>query len=161
MVCAVAYLILVQRKTVAPYVATPKEDYETVFEKLELKSGDKFIELGCGKGNFLFYLAREHGFYGEGIELGVFLYLIARIRSRFFYGDKVKIHYGNLFKIDLSSYNKIYLYLMKHSYPSLKLKLAELKRGSRVVVAGWDLNSKSAEHKIPPKGEGRFYVYNF
>lgn len=160
-ICAAAYLFFVQRRSVAPYVATPREDRKTVFDKLELKAGDRMIELGCGKGDLLFYLAREHGFYGEGVELGVLLYLIARVRSSLFYGGKVKIYYGDLFKVNLAPYNKVYLYLMKYSYPSLKLKFAELKPCSRVVVAGWDLNSTSAEHKIPPKGEGKFYVYDF
>ena len=161
-VAAVSYVIFVNRRSVAPYVVTPKEDRGTVVQRLGLTKGDKLIELGCGKGDLLFYLVREHKIYSEGIELSLPLYLIAKIRSYLLYDGKVKIHYGDLFKVDLSQYNKVYCYLMKRSYPDLKEKFSqELKPGSRVVVAGWELDSDTPEHKIPKKGEGRFYTYDY
>ncbi|MDA1038205.1 MAG: hypothetical protein O2877_00775, partial [bacterium] len=75
-VVIVVYLLRSQRRTVAPYVATPRIDRVNAFELLNVTSHTHLIELGCGKGDFLFDLARRE-VYGTGIELSFPLYVIA------------------------------------------------------------------------------------
>jgi SAM-dependent methyltransferase len=161
---------------VAPFVAIPPDVRRKALDALELAPGDRVIELGCGRGDFLIQLARERGIFGTGIELDPLWFSISWIRTKFpllylFHmkqiedmkkGDGIQILYGNLFDMDLSGYTKVYAYLMKRAYPRLKEKFErELKPGSIVVLAGWPLDDQSDGHRIVKEGEERLFVYRY
>ncbi len=150
------------RHSVAPHVAIPRDVSLKALAALEIKPNDRVLELGCGRARVLFDLAERSGIYGTGIELDPWLFLFTWIRARMRFGGRVKILYGNLFDLDLSSYNKVYGYLMKRAYPKLQEKFArELPSGSLVVLAGWPFEDTSSGHQIVKKGEERIYVYRY
>ncbi len=161
------------KKSVAPYVALPKDVRKNVIEALELKPGDRVIELGSGNGDFLLELSREHCVAATGIELDPLHFVISwlRVTLKTYFGQMTQIGlssspprvlYGDFFAFDLSGYNKVYAYLMKRSYARLKEKFEhELRPGSIVVLAGWPLDETQGGHQIVRSGEERIFVYRY
>ncbi|RBW69591.1 class I SAM-dependent methyltransferase [Bacillus taeanensis] len=71
------------------YEATPYEALETLFENYEVKSSDRVVDFGCGKGRLNFYI---HYFYKAsvvGVEMNEVFYNEA-IENKNNYFKKVK-----------------------------------------------------------------------
>ncbi|MCJ7843140.1 class I SAM-dependent methyltransferase [Lederbergia sp. NSJ-179] len=52
-----------------PYEATPYQALDVLFHEYEWTDKDHFVDFGCGKGRFLFYLHHRSGLSGTGIEV--------------------------------------------------------------------------------------------
>ncbi|MDR6999053.1 SAM-dependent methyltransferase [Neobacillus niacini] len=72
------------------YEPTPYQALETLFEQYKLKSSDRVVDFGCGKGRLLFYT--HHLFHPTviGIEMNEVLYHEA-IANREYYLQKAKL----------------------------------------------------------------------
>ena len=70
----------------------------------------KFLDIGCGLGDLLFYLARSFPqSIFIGVELSPFAYAVAKIRSMI-YGN-VKIFFKNFWNLNFTDYSHIYAFL--------------------------------------------------
>jgi len=101
--------------------------------KLVNVKGKKLIDLGCGYGKVL-KIAKKMGAYVTGIEIDPIRWFISLIRCR------CKVLFGDMFRIDLSGYDVIYLF----QWPSVNKKLArkfkkELRKGTYVISYMWEV----------------------
>lgn len=142
----------------APWVPTWKRDMERLKKLLDLKPGERFVELGCGNGRVCRYLAKESGVSVDGLELSVVQWAIAWLQSL---GQKnVRILFGNVFKKDLSEYDAVYLFLMPETYEKLRVKFdAELKAGVRVVSYVWGIKGWVEVRVDKEAGRPDLYLY--
>ncbi|MEM3770496.1 MAG: class I SAM-dependent methyltransferase [Candidatus Bathyarchaeia archaeon] len=110
----------------------------------QLKPGEVFFDLGAGDGRTVIMAAKEFGARAVGVELREDL--AKRALSTVYeegLQDKVTIVNGDMFNVDLSSADVVFLYLTTSANEKIKPKLeAELKSGVRVVshdyeVVGW------------------------
>lgn len=129
---------------ISPYVASPPPVIRRSLILAELKPGETLYDLGAGDGRTLIMAAQEFGARGVGIELRE--NLAKQALGKVFklgLGDKVKIVNTDIFKVDLSQADVVYMYLTTSANDKVKPKLeAELKNGARVVshdyeVRGW------------------------
>lgn len=128
----------------APFVATPTPVVRQMLILAELKPGDILFDLGSGDGRAIIMAAQDFGATSVGVELRDDLAKRAldNIRKLDLNG-KTKIIQKDIFTVDLSSANVVFLYLTTSANERIKPKLeAELKPGTRVVshdyeILGW------------------------
>jgi len=110
----------------------------------EIKPGEVVYDLGSGDGRVVIMAAQEFGAGAVGVELRGDL--AKQAQNRVFelsLQGKVKILQSDLFDVDVSPADVVFLYLTTSANEKVKPKLeSELRRGTRVVshdyeVLGW------------------------
>jgi len=110
----------------------------------ELKPGEVFFDLGSGDGRSVIMAAKDFGARAVGVELREDL--VKRALSSVYehnLQNRVTIVNSDMFGVDLSSANVVFLYLTTSANEKVRPKLkAELKKGTRVVshdyeIVGW------------------------
>jgi predicted RNA methylase len=110
----------------------------------ELRAGEVFFDLGAGDGRTVVMAAKEYGARAVGVELREDLAKKA-LGTVYDEGlqDRITIVNGDMFTVDLSSADVVFLYLTTSANDKIKPKLeTELKHGVRVVshdyeIVGW------------------------
>ena len=117
---------------------------QRMIELAELKPGEVFFDLGAGDGRTVIMAAKTFGARAVGVEMREDL--AKRAMSVIHdngLSDRVTIVNGDMFKVDLTSADVVYLYLTTSANEKVKPKMeAELKKGVRVVshdyeIVGW------------------------
>jgi predicted RNA methylase len=128
----------------APYVPSPPQVIRRMLLMAELKPGEVFFDLGAGDGRTVIMAVKDFGARAVGVELREDLVKKA-LSSIYEQGmqDRITIVNGDIFNVDLSSADVVFLYLTTSANEKVKPKLeAELKRGVRIVshdyeIVGW------------------------
>jgi len=118
----------------AIYVPTREDKVKKIIEFLDIKPGQKIVDLGSGDGRLVIALAKA-GAIAYGYEINPFL--VARAKKSILaagLGDEAFVYCKNLWKQDLSCFDAVVVFGMKHMMKKLELKVkSELKVGSKVV----------------------------
>lgn len=129
---------------IAPFVPSPIPVVHRMIELAELKPSEVFFDLGAGDGRTVIMAAKTFGARAVGIEMREDLAKRAmNVINENGLNSRVTIINGDMFKVDLSSADVIYLYLTTSANEKIKAKMeTELKSGVRVVshdyeVVGW------------------------
>lgn len=110
----------------------------------QLKAGEVFFDLGAGDGRTVIMAAKDFGARAVGVELREDL--AKRALSTVYeegLQDRVTIVNGDMFNVDLTSADVVFLYLTTSANEKIKPKLeVELRTGARVVshdyeIVGW------------------------
>jgi predicted RNA methylase len=110
----------------------------------ELKPGEVLFDLGAGDGRTVIMAAKAFGARGVGVELREDLAkkAMSTIHDNAL-ADKVTIVNGDMFGVNLTSADVVFLYLTTSANEKIRPKLdAELKKGVRVIshdyeIIGW------------------------
>jgi predicted RNA methylase len=129
---------------IAPYVPSPLPVVRQMLILAALKPGDVFFDLGAGDGRAVIMAAKDFGARAVGVELREDLVkkALGSVYERNLQ-NRVTIVNSDMFKVDLSSADVIFLYLTTSANEKVKPKLeAELKKGTRVIshdyeIVGW------------------------
>lgn len=115
----------------APWVPAFKRDIEAVLDDTGLKSGDSFVELGCGDGRVVIAAARR-GANVVGYEINPLLWLVASIKVLTWPNARIKLR--NFWRVDLSKADVVMTFLVPRTVGRLENKIKrEMKPGSRLV----------------------------
>jgi hypothetical protein len=107
----------------APFLPTFKKQAKEAIDMLNLKKGDRMIELGCGDGRVML-LALERGYRVVGYELNPILALIAWIRTRK-YGFSSKVVWGSFWSKNWPESQGLYVFLHTKFMKRLDKKIEE------------------------------------
>lgn len=125
---------------------------------MELKPGQRVLDVGCGIGGGDFYMAAEHGVSVHGIDLSVNMVLIAIERAgKVPGGASVSFEIADCTLVDYphQSFDVIYsrdTILHIHDKPALFKKFAEwLKPGGKLLISDYC--------RSPEKPSGSFAQY--
>jgi predicted RNA methylase len=117
---------------------------QRMIELAELKPGEVFFDLGAGDGRTVIMAAKTYGARAVGVEMREDLAKRAmNVIHDNGLSDRVTIVNGDMFKVDMSSADVVYLYLTTSANEKVKPKMeTELRSGVRVVshdyeVVGW------------------------
>lgn len=128
----------------APWVPTWQVDVDRALRLAQLKPGEVFYDLGCGDGKAVFAAAKL-GAKATGIEIAWPLYLFCLVKKVIQHQPLVKFKLGNLFNLDVSDADVVYIFGMPRTIQQkLRDKLErELKPGTRVLsyafpIHGWE-----------------------
>ncbi len=119
----------------APYSPTRMEKVHNMLNLASLKPGESIYDLGCGDGRILITAARHFNAQAVGIEIDPFRYLWCQILITILgLRKKVRVHYGDLFTMDISGADVVVCYLLQKTNDKLEDKLKrELQSNSRIV----------------------------
>ena len=129
---------------IAPYVPSPPQVIRQMLILAQLKPREVFFDLGAGDGRAVIMAAKDFGARAVGVELREDL--VKKALSTVYESglqDRVTIVNGDMFNVDLTSADVIFLYLTTSANEKVKPKLeTELKSGVRVVshdyeIVGW------------------------
>lgn len=167
LVCIFVYVVIRGGFSLAPWVPTKKSNLERIHEFANLKSGQKFFELGSGNGRVSFFMARKNPeVFVTGIELSFFLYLWSWCIREFnpVLKSRVKLSWKDMFTVDLSSADVIYLFALPDALNTKVVEKfeRELRKGARVIscafeITGWEENLVKKDK--PKEDVLAFYVY--
>jgi predicted RNA methylase len=140
-----------------------------MLEVANVKPGDVFFDLGAGDGRTVIMAAKTFGARAVGVEMREDLAkrAISVIQDNGL-GDRVTIVNGDMFKVDLSAADVVFLYLTTSANEKIKPKMeAELKKGVRVVshdyeIVGWKPVKVENFVENPSMGypQHTIYLYN-
>lgn len=148
----------------APWLPTKSRDRTLLLENLDLKPGQKVVDLGCGDGSLLFGIARKFpGVDCVGYDISFLPLLMAWARKDFngkIY-KRVKIRFGNLFAQNVKEYDMVFVFLLAKSYPKLiEMFREQLKDDALVVVEAWPLPGIEPDKHLKKDGYLSLYFYS-
>ncbi len=129
---------------IAPFVPSPMPVVQRMLKLADLKRGEVLFDLGAGDGRTVTMAAKSFGARAVGVELREDLAkkALSTIHENGL-SDRVTIVNGDMFTVNLSSADVVFLYLTTSANEKIKPKLeTELKKGVRVVshdyeIVGW------------------------
>jgi tRNA A58 N-methylase Trm61 len=129
---------------IAPFVPSPIPVIRHMLELAELKPGEVLFDLGAGDGRTIIMAAKTFGARAVGVELREDLAkkAMSTINENGL-SDRVTVVNGDMFNVDLSAADVVFLYLTTSANEKIRPKLeTELKPGVRVVshdyeIIGW------------------------
>jgi len=129
---------------IAPFVPSPTLVVAYMLKLADLKAGEVLFDMGSGDGRTVIMAAKTFGARGVGIELREDLAkkAMSAIHENGL-DDRVTIMNADMFSVNLTSADVVYLYLTTSANEKIKPKLeSDLKKGARVVshdyeITGW------------------------
>ncbi len=129
---------------IAPFVPSPLPVVQRMLKLADLKAGEVLFDLGAGDGRTVTMAAKSFGARAVGVELREDLAkkALSTIHENGI-SNRVTIVNGDMFTVNLSSADVVFLYLTTSANEKIKPKLeTELKKGVRVVshdyeIVGW------------------------
>jgi predicted RNA methylase len=129
---------------IAPFVPSPIPVIQHMLQLAELKPGEVLFDLGAGDGRTVIMAARTFSARAVGVELREDLAkkALSTIHDNGL-ADRVTIVNGDMFNVNLTSADVVFLYLTTSANEKIRSKLeTELKKGVRVVshdyeIVGW------------------------
>jgi predicted RNA methylase len=129
---------------IAPFVPSPILVVQHMLQLAQLKPGEVLFDLGAGDGRTVIMAAKTFGARGVGVELREDLAkkALGTIHDNGL-SDRVTIVNGDMFNVNLTSADVVFLYLTTSANEKIRSKLeTELKKGVRVVshdyeIVGW------------------------
>jgi len=139
------------------YWATPQPVVDKMLELAGTKPSDVVYDLGCGDARTLVTAARRYGARGFGFDIDPRRVREARENVRQHGVEKlVTIEEADIFKLDLSPADVVFLFLLTRLNERLKPQLEQLRPGTRIVSHEFDLPGAVPSRVIrvpgPPDG---------
>jgi SAM-dependent methyltransferase len=122
-----------------PLYLTNRRTAEVVAELLPQRAGYRFLDLGCGNGQLLAWLARQNPdaeFYG--VESSPLPFLLAWWRLRGL--SNCQLRFGNLWSEDLAQFDMVYAFLSPEPMPRLwRRTRARMRPGSLFISNSFEI----------------------
>ncbi len=116
------------------YWATPQPVVDRMLQLARVKASDVVYDLGCGDARSLVTAAQRYGARSVGFDIDPRLVAEARDNARRHGVDKlVQIEQADIFTLDLSHADVIFLYMTPRFNLRLVPQLQKLRPGSRIV----------------------------
>lgn len=150
----IAFFLLSSILFGAPYVPVHKVNQKAVFDLLELKKGETFVDLGSGDGRML-RQAASLGVKAIGYEINPVLWFLSTVLclpKR----KNITIKLRNFFYEDLSKADAIVVFLDSRFIAKLERKLEKESKKQRVACIAYNLPTKVAS-----KEKDGVFLYNF
>lgn len=119
----------------SPWHPISRRDLKRALDFCGAQAGEHLIDLGSGDGRVLITAAKDYGLVGTGIEIDPIKVGLANLRVRLAgVQDKVKIVRANIFDIDCSEADILFIYLTHQAidklFPDI---LDQLKPTARIL----------------------------
>jgi len=130
--------------SLSPFVPSSNSVVEYMLKLAELKADETFFDMGSGDGRTVIMAAKIFGAHSVGIELREDLAKKARTTiHENGLENRVTIINDDMFNVNLTSADVVYLYLTTSANEKIKPKLEhDLKPGTRIIshdyeIMGW------------------------
>ena len=146
--------------TRVPYYPTPDITYQYVFGLLPHEKDFRFIDVGCGMGDLLKFLAaRSKTGNFVGVEIGILSFLISKIKN--LSNQNVSVFFKSMWKMNLAEFDVIYAFLSPAPMEQLWNKfIAEAKPGALLVSNSFEAPAEPDNIiETGPERGGTLYLY--
>lgn len=146
-----------------PYVNSSDRAIRDALNLAELKLGDDFLDLGCGRGDALIIAARDFNATAVGYEISPLPYLLAKIRT--FGNPDIKIYRRNFRNVNpnLKKADVIYLYLLNSVLDKIEDQLfSNLRKSARIVSLSFRFKKHKPQKVVSTNNlakETKIYLY--
>lgn len=141
----------------APYLPTLSNRLNDALDLLDLKPGQKMLELGCGDGRLLVAAAKK-GIHSVGYELNPILYAYAKIRT-WKYRSYVTVKLGNYWIMEWPEADAIYVFLLQKYMSKLHKNVIQYSKNKDIKLVSFAFNI--TEKKFIKEKNGMFlYKYS-
>lgn len=152
------------RKPDVGFVPTPMQAVERMVAMAELKPGELVYDLGCGDGRIVVAAARQTKIKAVGVDINPERVAESRAAVRAAGLDEsVEIRQADIFDLDLSAADVVFLYLTPRLNERLMPQLRKLKPGARIISYEFDMGSavpaEVVRQKFDQFGEQRIYKW--
>lgn len=163
--CTVA--LLSASETRAPdvgFVPTPMAAVERMIAMAALQPGETVYDLGCGDGRIVVAAAQRHRVKAIGVDINPerVAESLAKVRAAGV-EDLVTIREADVFDLDLSDADVVFLYLTPRLNERLMPQLRKLKPGARIISYEFDMGKAKPVEVVRGKfddyGEQRIYKW--
>lgn len=157
-----SFTIAISFRQQVPYVPLAKESMKKALEILDLKDGDRFVDIGSGDGQVVAKAMKMFPIDAkfEGIETKRILVWFSNMMLK---RKGAIFHLKDALKHNYSGYNKVFLYMTSDFNELIAPKLLkELKVGSRVVSCHFDFGDMFTKKDMEEVlvGKHKLYIWN-
>ncbi len=152
--------MLYKRPWHTPYVPTPIRYVREGFKMLDVKPGEKVVDLGCGDGVFLIQGAKNVKATFTGYELTWLLYLIASLKKIFVpKKGKVEVYRKNFLNEDFKKFDKYFIFGMPTQIRFILPKLEkEMKHDAKLLSVMFPIDAKFMK-LVKQGGDGKYKLF--
>jgi ubiquinone/menaquinone biosynthesis C-methylase UbiE len=152
------------RKPDVGFVPTPPSAVERMVEMAGVRAGDLVYDLGCGDGRIVIAAAKQQKIKAVGVDIDPERVAESRENVRTAGLESlVEIRQADVFDLDLSEADVVFLYLTPRLNARLMPQLRKLKPGARIISYEFDMgNAKPVEvvrEKFDQYGEQKIYKW--
>ena len=146
------------------FVPTPMAAVERMIAMADIKTGELVYDLGCGDGRIVVAAAQRYGVKAVGVDINPERVMESRANAvTAGVENLVSIRQADIFTLDLSEADVVFLYLTPRLNERLMPQLRKLKPGSRIISYEFDMgNAKPVElvrERFDGYGEQRIYKW--
>ena len=146
------------------FVPTPMAAVERMIAMADIKTGELVYDLGCGDGRIVVAAAQRYGVRAVGVDINPERVVESRANAvTAGVENLVSIRQADIFTLDLSEADVVFLYLTPRLNERLMPQLRKLKPGSRIISYEFDMgNAKPVElvrERFDGYGEQRIYKW--
>lgn len=124
----------------APFVPASQKTLAQALKEAKLKPGQRFYDLGSGDGRIVRFACTKYRVSGVGIEANPVLILYSYVLSLVQGIDGTKFKWANIFNVDLSDADVVYIFLLPQALIKLEPKLKkECKKGTLIISHGFSI----------------------
>jgi ubiquinone/menaquinone biosynthesis C-methylase UbiE len=152
------------RKPDVGFVPTPLSAVARMVEMAEIGPGESVYDLGCGDGRIVIAAAKQQKIKAVGVDIDPERVAESRENVRAAgLESSVEIRQADVFDLDLSDADVVFLYLTPRLNARLMPQLRKLKPGARIISYEFDMgNAKPVEvvrERFDRYGEQRIYKW--
>ena len=152
------------RKPDVGFVPTPPSAVARMVEMADIRPGDSVYDLGCGDGRIVIAAAKEQKIKAVGVDIDPERVAESREKVRAAgLESSVEIRQADVFDLDLSGADVVFLYLTPRLNARLMPQLRKLKPGARIISYEFDMGAAKPVELVREKfdryGEQRIYTW--
>ncbi len=160
--CLVAAVYAPALLTRVPYYPTHRAAYALILAELPTDRPFIFLDVGCGFGDLLLFLAerRPNGLF-EGIELGPLPLYIARIRAALRKQKNLAVSCRDMWRADFSQFDYVYTFLSPAAMERIWQKVSrEMRPGTTFITNSFPV-PHPADEELPIHDDrnGALYIH--
>ena len=135
---------------------------------MNIKEGDRILDLGSGDGRVLFEIQKENNINKLdiklfGYEISPILVLYSKIKQAILFKRGITFDVLNIFELDFSEYNKIYCYLDAKSIKIIENKINKTMENNvymELYSYRFPLTNRKADKEYKLNNGEMLYYYN-
>lgn len=139
-------------RTQVPLYLSGRRVWKALSLELPMPTGGRFsfVDLGCGVGGLLRYLAARHPLGDfDGVELAPLPALIAWLRARLARLGNCHIRWGSLWSCNLATYDVVFAFLSPVPMPELWLKARrEMRPGTLFISSSFAVPGQAPDREV-------------
>lgn len=120
----------------APYVRSKREAIAAMVELSEFSEHDTILDFGAGDGEVVLAFAKAGAHHVRGVEINLFLVLVANVRILLAGKWKyARVYWANMWWLDTSPYSIVVVYGFPNIMKDLEEKLITESKSTRKILS--------------------------